>query len=74
MAKLYWRVKKNGKWTWKPAIVLGVIDSVAHVIPIIDVPIDEEEEERRMKDITETTLEEQVQFFEDLRKKLEEEE
>ncbi len=19
MAKLYWRVKKNGKWTWKPA-------------------------------------------------------
>ena len=18
MAKLYWRVKKNGKWTWKP--------------------------------------------------------
>ncbi len=19
MAKLYWRVKKDGKWTWKPA-------------------------------------------------------
>ena len=19
MAKLYWRVKRNGKWTWKPA-------------------------------------------------------
>jgi len=19
MAKLYWRVKKNGKWTWVPA-------------------------------------------------------
>jgi hypothetical protein len=19
MAKLYWRIKKNGKWTWKPA-------------------------------------------------------
>ena len=19
MAKLYWRVKKNGKWTWRPA-------------------------------------------------------
>lgn len=19
MAKLYWRVKKNGKWTWTPA-------------------------------------------------------
>ncbi len=21
MAKLYWRVKKDGKWTWKPAEV-----------------------------------------------------
>jgi hypothetical protein len=20
MAKLYWRIKKNGKWTWRPAI------------------------------------------------------
>ncbi len=20
MAKLYWRVKKNGKWTWVPAV------------------------------------------------------
>ncbi len=20
MAKLYWRVKKDGKWTWRPAI------------------------------------------------------
>lgn len=19
MAKLYWRVKRNGKWTWRPA-------------------------------------------------------
>ena len=19
MAKLYWRIKKNGKWTWTPA-------------------------------------------------------
>jgi len=22
MAKLYWRVKKNGKWTWKAASVV----------------------------------------------------
>jgi hypothetical protein len=22
MAKLYWRVKKNGKWTWTPAQVI----------------------------------------------------
>ena len=21
MAKLYWRVKRDGKWTWQPAIV-----------------------------------------------------
>ena len=21
MAKLYWRVKLNGKWTWRPLIV-----------------------------------------------------
>jgi hypothetical protein len=20
MAKLYWRIKKNGKWTWTPAV------------------------------------------------------
>ena len=23
MAKLYWRIKKNGKWTWKSATVTG---------------------------------------------------
>ena len=22
MAKLYWRIKKAGKWTWRPAKVL----------------------------------------------------
>jgi len=22
MAKLYWRIKKEGKWTWKPAEVI----------------------------------------------------
>jgi len=22
MAKLYWRVKQNGKWTWRPAQVI----------------------------------------------------
>lgn len=20
MARLYWRLKKNGKWTWEPAV------------------------------------------------------
>jgi len=23
MAKLYWRYKKNGKWTWRPATGLS---------------------------------------------------
>ncbi len=23
MAKLYWRIKRNGKWTWTPAIIDG---------------------------------------------------
>jgi hypothetical protein len=22
MARLYWRVKVNGKWTWRPAVML----------------------------------------------------
>ena len=22
MAKLYWRIKRNGKWTWRPAEVI----------------------------------------------------
>ncbi len=24
MAKLYWRVKRDGKWTWRPATVVEV--------------------------------------------------
>ncbi len=23
MAKLYWRIKRNGKWTWTPATIDG---------------------------------------------------
>jgi len=23
MARLYWRVKKNGKWTWRSAVDVG---------------------------------------------------
>jgi hypothetical protein len=26
--KLYWRVKINGKWTWRPA---EVVDTITHV-------------------------------------------
>ena len=27
--KLYWRVKINGKWTWRPARVTGGFEDVA---------------------------------------------
>jgi len=41
MAKLYWRVKKNGKWTWRSATVIdehtpyltGVGDDIGVWIP-----------------------------------------
>ena len=32
MAKLYWRVKKNGKWTWTPAEVHSQDASIAVVL------------------------------------------
>ena len=31
MAKLYWRVKLNGKWTWRPARVSGRRDDLFFV-------------------------------------------
>jgi hypothetical protein len=40
MAKLYWRVKVNGKWTWKPAIIDTDIADYNRVSVIV-----EEEEE-----------------------------
>jgi len=27
--KLYWRVKRNGKWTWRPAKVTSEIQTTA---------------------------------------------
>ena len=27
MAKLYWRVKRDGKWTWRP---VDIIDRITH--------------------------------------------
>ncbi len=36
MASLYWRVKKNGKWTWTPAkMVYGDIDYLNHQIHVL---------------------------------------
>lgn len=31
MAKLYWRIKKEGKWTWTPAVVCGTNQKTTHV-------------------------------------------
>ena len=28
MAKLYWRVKRNGRWTWQPANVQSIDTNV----------------------------------------------
>ncbi len=45
MAKLYWRVKKNGKWTWQPANVHEQQLRKVVGLPAIDVTILLEEEE-----------------------------
>jgi len=37
--KLYWRVKRNGKWTWRPAKIAKNIN----VPEIIVIPLGEEE-------------------------------
>ena len=31
MAKLYWRVKKNGKWTWQAATALSTDPDLSFV-------------------------------------------
>lgn len=36
MAKLYWRIKKNGKWTWQPAVVLRFEDGCWLVDPLME--------------------------------------
>jgi len=45
MAKLYWRIKKNGKWTWKAAIVHGwTTDGVGgHLVEPLGGILEEEE-------------------------------
>ena len=48
MAKLYWRVKVNGKWTWRPASpqFIRAIEETLDVYGIdIDHPLFLEEEE-----------------------------
>ncbi len=44
MAKLYWRVKKNGKWTWKPATIYDRGPSTLNLTDVEIVHILEEEE------------------------------
>jgi len=42
MAKLYWRVKRNGKWTWRPAAMYN--DDPNEDKPLTLVYVLEEEE------------------------------
>lgn len=44
MAKLYWRVKRNGKWTWRTAIYDEVSGKVIQVPPEVS-PLERGEEE-----------------------------
>ncbi len=44
MAKLYWRIKKNGKWTWVPMKFQDGIshsDAVTEVLDYIALPVEE---------------------------------
>jgi len=44
MAKLYWRVKRNGKWTWSPAIVLpNSCHGISHGRTLVVDYVEEEE-------------------------------
>lgn len=47
MAKLYWRVKLNGKWTWRP-VVCRFEDGICMLLGghdcVIDLTYQEEEE------------------------------
>lgn len=36
MAKLYWRVKKQGKWTWTAAAEISRSDEQIIVHPLVD--------------------------------------
>jgi hypothetical protein len=44
MAKLYWRVKRNGKWTWRPAAVIDYKQTNACTAVVVSM-LDQEEEE-----------------------------
>lgn len=46
MAKLYWRVKLNGKWTWRPAVSVDLSWDEGHqkyVKHVLELQLEEEE-------------------------------
>lgn len=45
MAKLYWRVKLNGKWTWRPAVGVLTWDKryQKYVKHVLELQLEEEE-------------------------------
>ena len=45
MAKLYWRVKLNGKWTWRPATVYSDNARTTIVYNVVKTTYNLEEEE-----------------------------
>jgi hypothetical protein len=42
MAKLYWRYKKNGKWTWTPALILEMAECPGYYVMNISKKVDQE--------------------------------
>ncbi len=42
--KLYWRIKKNGKWTWKPAVIAHAVARACN-LPNTYIVFELEEEE-----------------------------
>lgn len=42
MAKLYWRYKKNGKWTWTPALILEMAECPEHYVMNISKKVNQE--------------------------------
>ncbi len=43
MARLYWRVKKNGKWTWKPVQLGDRLNADQYlIVPVSEMQGEEE--------------------------------
>ncbi len=43
--KLYWRIKKDGKWTWSPAVMIPIIKPHGSYWAVMDPKLNQVEEE-----------------------------